>query len=167
MILDVNFDSCNDLVRLVTMCCCKFGQSLCMTCMGVKNTSKTQCNMTCFEMLLDVQALKILRRIPHKVIEKLAMHNFVAQPKALILICLLVPPNCTHVKAQDTPYVVTKVLMVCCKIQSSSVGENEGLGDRCGEALHAVKIEGQPSLKIDLSLMKPINIMAISNHSTE
>ncbi len=50
--------------------------SPCITCMAVRNTSKTQCNMTCFEMLLDVQALKILQRIPHKVIEKLGMHNF-------------------------------------------------------------------------------------------
>ncbi len=116
MILDVNFDSSNDLVRLVTMCYCKFGQSPCMTCMVVMNTSKTHSNMTCFEMLLDVQALKTLRCIPHKVIEKLSMHNFVARPEALILMCLLVPPKCTRVKAQDTPYVVTKVLMVCCKI---------------------------------------------------
>jgi hypothetical protein len=30
-IVDVNVDSCNDLVRLVTVCCCKFGQSPCMT----------------------------------------------------------------------------------------------------------------------------------------
>ncbi len=29
------------------------------------------------------------------------------------------------------------------------------------------EIEGQPSLKIDLSLMKPINIMARSSHRTE
>ncbi len=135
----LTFDNDNDLVRLVTVCCYKLGQSPCMTCMAVKNTSKTQCNMTCFEMLLDVQALKTLQYIPHKVIEKLGMHNFVAQPKALILMCLLIPPSCTHVKAQDTPYVVTKVLMVCCKIQSSSAGETEGLGDRCGEALHAVR----------------------------
>ncbi len=28
------------------------------------------------------------------------------------------------------------------------------------------KIEGQPSLKIDFSLMKPINIMAKSSHNT-
>jgi hypothetical protein len=34
-------------------------------------------------MLLDVQALKILRCIPHKVIEKLGMHNFVARSEAL------------------------------------------------------------------------------------
>jgi len=90
-------------------------------------------------MLLDVQALKILRCIPHKVIEKLGMHNFVARPKASIHMCLLVPPSCTRVKAQDTPDVVTKVLMVCCKIQSSNVGETKGLGDRCGEALHTIK----------------------------
>jgi len=89
-------------------------------------------------MLLDVQASKMLRCIPHKIIEKLGMHNFVARPKALILMCLLVPPSCTCVKAQDTPFVVTKVLMVCCKIQSSSVGETEGLGDRCGQAFHTV-----------------------------
>jgi hypothetical protein len=90
-----------------------------MTCMAVRNTSKTQRNMTCFEMLLDVQALKILRCIPHKVIEKLGMHNFVAQPDTLILMCLFVPPSCTRVKAQDTPSMVTKVLIVCGKIQSS------------------------------------------------
>ncbi len=30
-----------------------------------------------------------------------------------------------------------------------------------------LEIEGQPSLKIDLSLMKPINIMARSSHRTE
>jgi len=89
-------------------------------------------------MLLDVQALKILRCIPHKVIEKLGMHNFVARLEALILMCPLVPPSCTRVKAQDTPYVATKVLMVCCKIQSSNVGETEGMGDRCGEVLHTV-----------------------------
>ncbi len=53
--------------------------------------------------------------------------------------CLLVPPSCTRVKAQDTLDVVTKVLMVCCKIQSSNVGETKGLGDRCGEALHTIK----------------------------
>jgi DNA-directed RNA polymerase beta' subunit len=64
--------------------------------------------MTCFEMLLDVQALKILRCIPHKVIEKLGMHNFVARPEALILMCLPVPPSCTCVTAPDTPSVVTK-----------------------------------------------------------
>ncbi len=52
--------------------------------------------------------------------------------------CMLVPPNYTHVKAQDTPYVVTKVLMVCCKIQSSNVGETGGLGDKCGEVFHTV-----------------------------
>ncbi len=46
MILDVDFDSYNDLVRLVTVCCCKFGQNPCMTCMAVRNTSNTQCNMT-------------------------------------------------------------------------------------------------------------------------
>ncbi len=137
MILDVNFNGCNDLVRLVIMCCYKFGQNPCMTCMVVRNTSKTQSNMICFEMLLDVQALKILQCIPQKVIEKLGMHNFVARPEALILMCLLVPPRCTRVK--DTPYVVTKVLMVCCKIQSSNVGETEGLGDRCGEALHTIR----------------------------
>jgi hypothetical protein len=79
--------------------------------MAVRNTSKTQWNMTCFEMLLDVQALKILQCIPNKVIEKLGMHNFVARPEALILMCLPVPPSCTRVKAQDTPSVVTKVLM--------------------------------------------------------
>jgi hypothetical protein len=94
--------------------------------------------MTCFEMLLDVQALKILQRIPHKVTEKLGMHNFVARPEALILMCLLVQPSYTRVKAQDSPSVVTKVLMVCCKIQSSSVSETEGLGDRCGELLYTV-----------------------------
>jgi hypothetical protein len=75
--------------------------------------------MTCFEMLLDVQALKILQCISNEVIEKLGMHNFVARLEALILMCLLVPPSCTCVKAQDTPSVVTKVLMVCCKIQKS------------------------------------------------
>jgi len=138
VILDVNFDNCNDIVRLVTVCCCKFGQSPYMTYVAVMNTSKTQCNMTCFEMPLDVQALKILWCIPHIVIKKLGMHNFVAWLEALILMCLLVPPNCTHVKPQDTPYVVTKVIMVCCKIQSSNVRETRGLGDRCGEALHAV-----------------------------
>jgi hypothetical protein len=31
VIVDVNFDSFNDLVRLVIMCYCKFGQSPCMT----------------------------------------------------------------------------------------------------------------------------------------
>ncbi len=31
MIIDVNFDSSNDLVRLVTVWCCEFGQSPCMT----------------------------------------------------------------------------------------------------------------------------------------
>ncbi len=128
VILDVDFDRCNDLVRLVTVCCYKFGQSPCMTCIGVRNTSNTQCNMTCFQMLLDVQALKILQCIPHKVKEKLGMHNFVAQPEALILMCLLVPPSCTCVKAQDTPSVVTKVLMVCCKIQSSKCWWNWRIG---------------------------------------
>jgi len=29
------------------------------------------------------------------------------------------------------------------------------------------EIEGQPSLKIDLALMKPMNIMARSSHSNE
>jgi len=79
-----------------------------MTCMAVRNTSKTQWNMTCFEMLFNVQALKILRCIPHKVIEKLGMHNFVARPEAWILMCLPVPPSCTRVKPQDTPSVVMK-----------------------------------------------------------
>ncbi len=74
MILDVDFDSCNDLVRLVTVCCCKFGQSPCMTCMVVRNTSNTQCNMTCFEMLLDVHAWKILRCIPHHTKSKKYWH---------------------------------------------------------------------------------------------
>jgi hypothetical protein len=31
VIIDVNFDSCNDFVRLVTMCYCKYSQSPCMT----------------------------------------------------------------------------------------------------------------------------------------
>jgi hypothetical protein len=39
-----------------------------------------------------------------KVIEKLGMHNFVARPQALILMCLLVQPSYTRVKAQDTPF---------------------------------------------------------------
>jgi vacuolar protein sorting-associated protein 13A/C len=30
-----------------------------------------------------------------------------------------------------------------------------------------LEIEGQPSLKIDFSLMKPISIMARSNHNTK
>jgi hypothetical protein len=80
--------------------------------------------MTCFEMLLDVQALKILRCVPHKVIEKLGMHNFVARLEALIdylyspaiqpyvPACIAYKPSYTRVKAQDTPSVVTKVLMV-------------------------------------------------------
>jgi hypothetical protein len=127
------------ILLIITVCCCKFGQSPCITCMAVRNTSKTQCNMTCFEMLLDVQALKILQCIPHKVIEKLGMHNFVARPEALILMCLLVQPSYTRFKAHDTPSVVTKVLMVCCKIQRTSVSETEGLGDRCGEPLHTVR----------------------------
>jgi hypothetical protein len=73
--------------------------------------------MTCFGMLFDVQALKILRCIPHKVVKKLGMHNFVVRPEALILMCLPIPPKC--VKAPDTPYMVTKVLTVHYKIQRS------------------------------------------------
>jgi hypothetical protein len=55
------------------------------------------------------KALKILRYIPHKVIEKLGMWNFVARPEALM--CLPVPLSCTRFEAPDTPSVVTKVLM--------------------------------------------------------
>jgi hypothetical protein len=84
--------------------------------MLVRSTSEMQWNMTCFAMLLDVQALKILQHIPQEVVEKLGMHNFVARPEALILMCLPVPPSCALVKTPDTPSMVTKVLMVCCKI---------------------------------------------------
>jgi hypothetical protein len=47
---------------------------------------------------------------------RVGMHNFVARPEILILICLLVPSSCARVKAPDTLSVLTKVLMVCCKI---------------------------------------------------
>jgi DNA-directed RNA polymerase beta' subunit len=66
--------------------------------------------------LLPFEALKILQHIPQEVVEKLGMHNFVARPEALILMCLPVPPSCALVKTPDTPSMVTKVLMVCCKI---------------------------------------------------
>jgi hypothetical protein len=81
--------------------------------------------------------------------------------------CLLVPPNCTHVKPQDAPYVVTKVIMVCCKIQSSNVREIEDWVTDVEKLFMQSEIEGQPFLKIDLLLMKPINIMARSSHNTE
>jgi hypothetical protein len=40
VILDVNFKNYNDLVRLVIVCCCKFGQSPCMTCIGCQEYLK-------------------------------------------------------------------------------------------------------------------------------
>lgn len=55
-----------------------------------ESTTKTQ-------ILCPSDALDILRRIPDRVVKNLGMNSSLARPEALVLECLLIPPNCNRI----------------------------------------------------------------------